>query len=100
MAKFSFEAKGANGQNYHGDIEATNEAEARVKLRAQRLTPVKVVPKSAGFSAKKSRSGGKVKPKDLQIFTRQLSTLLQAGIPILQSLDSLARGTRAPALKA
>lgn len=104
MARFTFEAKGANGQNYHGDIEASNEAEARVKLRAQRLTPLKVVPKSSGFGgiggARKARSGGKVKPKDLQIFTRQLSTLLQAGIPILQSLDSLARGTRAPVLKA
>lgn len=100
MARFTFEARGDNGQNYHGDIEAANEAEARVKLRAQRLTPLKVVPKAAAPSGKKSRSGGKVKPKDLQIFTRQLSTLLQAGIPILQSLDSLARGTRAPVLKA
>ncbi len=100
MPRFTFEAKGDNGQNYHGDIEASNEAEARVKLRAQRLTPLKVVPKAASSSGKKSRSGGKVKAKDLQIFTRQLSTLLQAGIPILQSLDSLARGTRAPVLKA
>lgn len=101
MARFSFEAKGANGQNYHGDIEAANEAEARVKLRAQRMTPLKVVAKggSAGGS-RKSKGGGKVKAKDLQIFTRQLSTLLQAGIPILQSLDSLAKGTRAPVLKA
>ncbi len=100
MARFTFEAKGDNGQNYHGDIEAANEAEARVKLRAQRLTPLKVVQKAAGSGGKKSRSGGKVKAKELQIFTRQLSTLLQAGIPILQSLDSLARGTRAPVLKA
>lgn len=101
MPKFSFEAKGVNGQSYHGDIEALNEAEARVKLRAQRLTPVKISPKAVGFGGGgKARSGGKVKSKDLQIFTRQLSTLLQAGIPILQSLDSLARGTRAPGLKA
>lgn len=60
MARFTFEAKGANGQNYHGDIEAANEAEARVKLRAQRLTPLKVVAKSSGGGgARKSRSLGK-----------------------------------------
>jgi type IV pilus assembly protein PilC len=101
MAKFSFEAKGVGGKDFQGEIEASSEAEARVKLRAQRLVPVKVVARrSAATSVVKKVSGGSVKPKDLQIFTRQLATLLSSGIPIMQSLDTLGRGTKAPGLKA
>jgi type IV pilus assembly protein PilC len=96
MARFSFEATAANGKEFRGEIEAASEAEARIKLRAQRLVPRKVVAKQAKSTVK--RGGRGVKPKDLQIFTRQLATLLASGIPIIQSLDVLARSSRSPAL--
>lgn len=96
MAKFVFEAKGPGGRDFKGEIEANNEAEARVKLRAQRLMPLRLVAKSKGSIAKKR--GGSVNYKDLQIFTRQLATLLSSGVPILQSMETLADGSRSPGL--
>lgn len=96
MAKFSFQAKAANGRDMRGEIDAATEVEARVKLRAQRLVPIKVVPKSKTAAAPKG--GARVKPKDLQIFTRQLATLISSGVPILQAIDVLGRGARSPGL--
>jgi type IV pilus assembly protein PilC len=93
--KFAFEARAANGQNMRGEIDAQNEAEARVKLRAQRLTPIRLIAQGGGTVVRPLRpktSKARVKTKELQIFTRQLSTLLNSGIPILQAIDSLSSG--------
>lgn len=99
MAKFKFEAKAMNGREMRGEIEAANEAEARVKLRAQRLIPLKVVNSDrAGGGASKLSGPKGVKSKDLQIFTRQLATLLSSGVPIVQAMDVLAKGSRSPGL--
>lgn len=100
MPKYIYEAKVANGQAARGEIEAASEAEARVKLRAQRMIPLRVVANNQGRKQVKSASlfTPSVKPKDLQVMTRQLSTLLTSGIPILQSLDTLASGGRSPVL--
>ena len=103
MAKFAYEAKAANGKDIRGEIEATNEAEARVKLRAQRMVPLRLVvvnDKAKGGSKGPgiALGGRRVKAKDLQIFTRQLATLLSSGIPILQAIDTLSQGARNPAL--
>ena len=95
MAKFRYEAKGINGQGMRGEVDAASEAEARVKLRAQRLIPLRIV--SAETRATR-KSGPGVKAKDLQIFTRQLATLLGSGVPIMQAMDVLARGARSPGL--
>ncbi len=100
MAKFNFEAKGANGKDLRGEIEAANEAEARVKLRAQRMVPLRIVPAVQTRQAPRSRgaSGRGVKSKDLQILTRQMATLLTSGIPILQAIDTLGQSSRSPNL--
>lgn len=98
MAKFQFEAKAANGKEFRGEVDAANEAEARIKIRAQRLVPLRVVSKDHKVSAVKKVGLSKVPAKEMQIFTRQLATLLGSGIPILQSLDVLARSSRSPAL--
>jgi type IV pilus assembly protein PilC len=92
MAKFVYEAKAVNGQNMRGEIDAVNEIDARNKLRAQRISPLKLVPKSGG--PKRVVNLGKATPKELQIFTRQLATLLGSGIAILQSLEVLSQGVR------
>ncbi len=94
MASFVFEAKSLTGKNLKGEIEAANEAEARVKLRAQKLIPIKIVSKEEKASIMKSYGVKKVKSKDLQILTRQFSTLLGAGIPVVQSLEVLSKGTK------
>ena len=105
MARFKYEAKAVNGQSMNGEIDAANEAEARVKLRAQKLFPLRLVSLAAGQTSNQKKGGkkvpsGGVKAKDLQIFTRQFSTLLSSGIPVLQSLAVLGKTSRAPALNA
>ncbi len=96
MAKYRFEAKGLNGKEFKGEIEASNETEARVKLRAQRMMPLKVVPAA---KAPKKKSAAGISAKELQIFTRQLATLLSSGVPILQSMETLSNGSKSPGLK-
>lgn len=99
MAKFVFEAKAANGRETRVEVEANSEAEARVKLRAQKMVPIRVLgPLAAAQMQKKKQGPGSVKAKDLQIFTRQLATLIGSGIPILQAMDTLAQGSRSSAL--
>ncbi len=103
MATYLFKAKTPEGKLVQGEVEAANEAEVRVKLRAQRLLPVRVVNKS---SAQKAKGGGgglglfndSVSSKDLQLFTRQFAVLIGAGVPIMQSLDALSQGGRKPAM--
>ena len=92
MAKYIYEARAANGQSTRGEIDAVNEVEARNKLRAQRVVPLKLVPKPVAM--KVLVNVGKANSKDLQIFTRQLATLLGSGIAILQSLEVLSQGIR------
>lgn len=99
MAKFIYQAKAANGQIVSGDIEAANQQEAIIRLRAQQLTPLKV---NKGAATKSAKSVGtnnglfaaRVKSKDLQIFTRQFATLINAGIPVVDALKILSEGLR------
>lgn len=104
MAVFSYQAKTMNGATVEGQIEAANEQEARVKIRANKLLPVRVAIGSGGLSAGaksfqfKSRVS-KVKAKDLQNFTRQLAVLIAAGVPIIPSLEALSQGLKSATLK-
>lgn len=99
MAIFLFQAKVPGGKIVRGEVEATSEVEARVKIRAQQMIPVKIMPKAGGAAKIKRTGQGKIKPKDLQVFTRQFATMIDSGIPISQALQILADGTTAPALK-
>lgn len=104
MAVFSYQAKTMNGATVEGQIEAANEQEARVKIRANKLLPMRVAVGSGGLSAGaksfqfKSRVS-KVKAKDLQNFTRQLAVLIAAGVPIIPSLEALSQGLKSATLK-
>ena len=99
MAKFVFEAKDPRGRMFRGELEAPDEAQARVKLRAQRLVPIKLAKAEQQVATAKKIGGRGVPLNDLQVFTRQLSTLLASGIPILQSLEVLSQSARSPALQ-
>ncbi|CAN5426084.1 type II secretion system F family protein [soil metagenome] len=98
MAKFSFEARDGRGRVFKGELEAPSEGEARIKLRAQKLMPMKLAQSEQKVSTIKKVGGKAVPPKELQIFTRQLSTLLGSGIPILQSLEVLSQSQRSPGM--
>ncbi|MEK2645016.1 type II secretion system F family protein [Bdellovibrio sp. BCCA] len=102
MAKFQYQAKNSGGQMVQGEIEAASQQEAIIRLRAQQLLPVRVVQFGAArASAGKNASifAARVKGKDLQIFTRQFATLINAGIPVVDSLKILSEGLRPGLLK-
>lgn len=100
MALYSYQARSINGQISQGRIDARDEADARVKLRARQLVPVKLSvvlqAKATGQSefekALKNIFDPRLTSKELQIFTRQFATLINAGIPIADSLRILSEG--------
>ncbi len=101
MATYEFQAKSVDGRIVRGDLEARNESEARIRLRAQRLTPLKISVRGAskGFDLSKLLPGSdSVSQKDLQVFTRQFAVLVSAGVPIVQSLEAMSRGGRSLAM--
>ncbi len=98
MPTFNFVAKTADGKSVKGELEAASESEARIKIRAQRLVPVRVT------NAQKKSQGiqffqDSVSSKDLQIFTRQFAVLISAGVPVVQSLQALVDSSKSLALQ-
>lgn len=87
MPKFEWQGVARNGDARTGTIEAANEQEVLERLRAQNITPRKV--KKASASLRLALGGG-VGHKDILIFTRQLATMIDAGLPLVQCLDILA----------
>ena len=100
MAKFKFVAVSNQNKTTSGNIEAADRAAALSVLSEQGLRPlsVKEVSKASG-SILGGLGGGKVKSEDLVIFTRQLSTMIGAGVPLLRSLKSLEKHSESAALK-
>ncbi|MCB0370599.1 MAG: type II secretion system F family protein [Bdellovibrionales bacterium] len=100
MARFKYQAKNPNGQFMNGEIDGFNETEVRTKLRQMNMNVVQVVPKTAGGGLMAGlNKPSKVKVKDLQIFTRQFATLVNAGIPVVDALKVLSEGQRPGVLK-
>ena len=92
MPTFTYTARSANGELKSATLDAANRDEVVAQLRRQRLTVVKV------DEAAKPKKGGKVSMRDIVIFTRQFSTMINAGLPLVQALDILAKQTENPAL--
>lgn len=94
MPTFTYEAKTKNGESRSGTMEADDETVVGQRLRQQQLTPTKIAKK--GFSLNFG-GGGSVSTKDLVIFTRQFSTMIDAGLPLVQCLDILGSQLENPA---
>jgi type IV pilus assembly protein PilC len=86
---FEWEAKDRKGKSFKGEQRAESQAEVTATLRKQGLTVVKM-------KKRKAARGKKITEKDIAYFTRQLSTMLKAGMPLLQSIDIIARGHANP----
>ncbi len=86
MPTFSYTARTANGQLKSDTIEAASRDEAIANLRKQRLTVVKI-----DESGGKKKRGGKIGMRDIVIFTRQFSTMINSGLPLVQALDILSQ---------
>jgi type IV pilus assembly protein PilC len=88
---FEWEGKDKNGKAVRGEIRAGGEAVVSASLRRQGILVNKI--------KKRRTSGGKaIKQKDIAIFTRQLATMMKAGVPLLQAFDIVARGSTNPRL--
>jgi type IV pilus assembly protein PilC len=87
MADFTYDAINSQGQHINGTITAGTREEAVKNLRDQGSKPLSV--KEAKGKGK-TGGGGKVKQRDLVIFTRELSTMISAGVPLPRALSTLA----------
>ena len=121
MAKFSYVAMDSRGRETKGEIEADNQTVALTRIREKGLFPTSVVDAATSASKSKKTSPGtrkapgkgggmnmefklpsfmnRVKPKQLMVFTRQLATLIDAGLPLVRSLEVLEKQEKHPGLK-
>jgi type IV pilus assembly protein PilC len=101
MPTFEYKAMDSKGLSKTGKIEAANESAARSSLTRLGLKPIFI--KSTGkqtFDVMNMFSkGGKIKTKDLVVFTRQLATMINAGVPLVRSLATLNAQTENPNFK-
>lgn len=107
MPKFSYTAVDARGKQATGFIEANDQSDAITQIRQlgfypQRLDEAKNDDTVVGADNKPvvRKKGGRVKSKILTIFTRQLATLIEAGLPLMRSLNTLAKQERNPVMRA
>jgi type IV pilus assembly protein PilC len=95
MPTFAYTARASNGELKSATIDASNRDDAVAQLKRQRLTVVRVDEEKA-----KKVGRGKIKMRDIVIFTRQFSTMINSGLPLVQALDILARQSEDPNLQA
>ncbi|MCC6319698.1 MAG: type II secretion system F family protein [Gemmatimonadaceae bacterium] len=86
MPNFTYTARSQSGELKTATIEAASKEDVVAQLRRQRLSVVKV-----DEDAKPKKTKGSVKMRDIVIFTRQFSTMINAGLPLVQALDILAK---------
>ncbi|MDQ3058009.1 MAG: type II secretion system F family protein [Pseudomonadota bacterium] len=82
---FEWEGKDRAGKQVRGELRAAGEAQVQVALRRQGVMATKI-------KKRRMRSGKAIKPRDIAIFTRQLATMMKAGVPLLQAFDIVGRG--------
>lgn len=115
MPKFKYVAMDSNGAEKEGTVEAASQTQAIAKIRSQDMFPTRVVELGAGGGGKKAKGGAKggmsteikmpsfmekrVKAKELSVFTRQLATLVDAGLPLLRGLKILLKQEKHPRLR-
>jgi type IV pilus assembly protein PilC len=91
---FSWHGKDPKGTVLKGTVIAVNEAAVRASLRRQGLVPTKIKRQSTLFQKRE-----KVTSEDIAVFSRQLATMLQAGIPLVQAFDIVATGHENPGMQ-
>jgi len=86
---FIWEGKDKKSETTKGEISAPTEASARAQLRTMGVRVLKIKPKPKPLLGK---SGQKIETKDISIFARQLATMLEAGVPLVQAFDIVGKG--------
>lgn len=93
IKEFAFEWEGTdkNGKIVRGELRSAGEAAVSANLRRQGILVKKI-------KKRRTQGGASIKQKDIAIFTRQLATMMKAGVPLLQAFDIVARGSSNPRL--
>lgn len=86
---FEWEGKDRSARIVRGEMSAAGENQVRANLRRQGIFVTKV-------KRRRTRAGKRIKGRDIGLFTRQLATMMRAGVPLLQSFDIVARGNPNP----
>ena len=86
---FEWEGKDRTGKLVRGELRAGGEAAVSASMRRQGIMVTKV-------KKRRISGGSSIKQKDIAVFTRQLSTMMRAGVPLLQAFDIVARGSTNP----
>ena len=90
MPEFEYRATGRNGETVMGRRSAPNREALDAILRREQLNPTRIVEKGKEIAIPKPKMAGKVSPKELAIFTRQFSVMIDAGLPLVQCLEILS----------
>ena len=93
MPTFAYTARTLSGELKNSTLEAASRDEVVAQLRKQKLIVVKI------DEEQKKKRGGKIKTRDVVIFTRQFSTMINSGLPLVQALDILSKQSENPALQ-
>jgi type IV pilus assembly protein PilC len=97
IQQFEWEGINRKGQKVKGEISGPNVATVKAQLRKQGVQPGKVKKHSTPLFS--FGSGGKITPLDITFFTRQMATMMKAGVPLVQSFDIVGEGVDNPAMK-
>src|ERR671938_831162 len=93
MPTFAYTARTLNGELKSATLEAASRDDVMAQLRRQKLIVVKI------DEERKKQRLGKIKTKDIVIFTRQFSTMINSGLPLVQALDILSKQSESKALQ-
>jgi type IV pilus assembly protein PilC len=85
-----------NGRQSKGEIQAASQAMAKAQLRRQGIKPKTVKKKAKPLFGGQGKA---IKPADIALFTRQLATMLKAGVPLVQSFEIVSEGTEKPRMR-
>lgn len=94
LQTFYWSAKDKRGKEMKGEMMGKNENLVKAELRKQGLTPTTVSQKKGGLFAKR----GKISAQEIAIFARQLATMMQSGVPMVQAFDIIASGQKNAAM--
>jgi type IV pilus assembly protein PilC len=90
MPEFEYRATARNGETVVGRRTAPNREGVEAILRREQLSPTRIVERGKEIAIPKPKMAGKVSPKELAIFTRQFSVMIDAGLPLVQCLEILS----------
>lgn len=89
---FTWEGIDRRGARLKGELSGINPALVKAQLRKQGINPTKVRKKAVSLFG----AGKKIKPLDIALFTRQMATMMKAGVPLLSAFDIIGEASRTP----